>query len=1690
MKGLCILFVFFAISLSEVFGQSYGNEWINYSQQYYRIAVAEDGVYRVSYNTLVNAGIPIGSIDPRQFQIFAKGEEQYIYVSGEMDGIFHTSDYIEFYAVNNDGWFDESLYADASWHVDKDFSLYNDTAVYFLTWNTSLTNHRLSKETDLSFGSYTALPYFDYTSKANFSDMYYTGEPNGFNVTSCEYTKGEGWYGTAISFNDTYPYVNYNIPTPAAYLAGPPAEVNMVVFGASNCATLAPDHHLQITFAGQTLDTLFEGYSQLNISRTVPIANLGGTNTSFLFSILDDLNTCADRDAVESISIQYQRTPNLASSSELWFSVNDAVQAKSYFSFTNLAFSVPASDSIWVYDLSNHRRITTQHIGSTVKVLIPNSGAPKDCYLFVNSQVVNVNALSPVNPDAASYAKFTDYGSPTYASVNYIVVSHPVLEYMGKQYTNYRTATGYTSAYVNINELYDQFAFGIRKHPLAIRNFSRYALTYFADTIHGLFLIGKSYKSGGESYNYRQIQEAYDGTMVPTFGYPPSDNMFTSGIIDAYYTPAIPTGRLSARTNAEVGYYLQKMQDYEMMQNTPFNPSDPHANDWQKKVLHFAGGSSIGEANMLLSFLNTFRDTIQDPLFGGYVTTFTKTSSAPIQANQSDSLKDIINAGVTLLNFFGHAAGIGFDISIDNPSEYSNYQKYPFLIANSCFAGDLFTYDETSSEAFVLIENKGTIGYLGSITKSEASSLFIYSKELIDQISHTAYGQTIGYQIQQSIQRVQNPSNIFLKEVCQEMTLHGDPVLRINAFPKPDYYLTASDVYFNPIDVSNEVDSFDMHVIVFNAGSAVNDSIVVEISRNYPDNTSHIYQKTILAPSYSDTLTVTMPVNISSGLGINMFTITVDAFDQVDESVETNNTVMVSLFIKSSDIVPVYPAEFAVLPDTMLTLIASTGYAFSGTNSYVFEIDTTDAFNSPFLQSSSPIISAGGIVEWALPFSMLSMPDSTVYFWRVAIQGSGNWRESSFQYITGKRGWGQAHFYQFKKDDYEYVSYNKPSRIFEFVNNIIAIDVQTGYYIWQTPNYPYNEEWYKVNGAIRGQYSCTNYNGDGMKFAVFDTITGQPWVSINDFSGYGQYGNLHCRAYDYTDMDFFTTDSSWMARMVHMIDTVPDGFWVLAFSHRNHNAENYTEELYQAFESIGSGNIRSITNGLPYYIFGRKGSLPGTAEEGLGTNQIDLISDDFQITTNWNVGYVESTLIGPSNEWGSLHWRLRSYEAGVQSDTSRLYVIGFRADMSSDTVIASLTPTAANQDIYNLGSLIDANEFPYIKLHLKTQDDSLHTPAQLIRWQVLYDEVPETAIDPASCFIFYNDTVQEGEDIKLSIATRNISHLDFADSLMVSYWVVDQNRVQHPLLTHVTRLHPSGDVLIDSVRFSTFGFPGLNSLWVEFNPINPSTGYYDQLELHHFNNIGEIKFLVDKDRINPILDVTFDGIHIMDGDIVSALPDVSIMLKDENRYLLLNDTSDFKIYLIRPGSTELERLFFSPGGIEFMRFDSASNGQNNVCRIDFTGNFMVDGVYTLMVQAKDKSDNESGAIDYQIRFEVINKPAITDVMNWPNPFSTRTHFVFTLTGSEVPQYMTIQIMTVTGRVVREIDVSELGPIHIGRNITEYAWDGRDEYGDQLANGVYLYRVIVRLNGQEMEKMEDNPAAQYFTKEFGKMMLIR
>ncbi|MCB0640721.1 MAG: hypothetical protein KDC44_03740, partial [Phaeodactylibacter sp.] len=76
------------------------------------------------------------------------------------------------------------------------------------------------------------------------------------------------------------------------------------------------------------------------------------------------------------------------------------------------------------------------------------------------------------------------------------------------------------------------------------------------------------------------------------------------------------------------------------------------------------------------------------------------------------------------------------------------------------------------------------------------------------------------------------------------------------------------------------------------------------------------------------------------------------------------------------------------------------------------------------------------------------------------------------------------------------------------------------------------------------------------------------------------------------------------------------------------------------------------------------------------------------------------------------------------------------------------------------------------------------------------------------------------------------------------------------------------------------------------------------------------------------------------------------------------------------------------------------------------------------------------------------------------------------------------------RIVRELTQADLGMLRPGTHQTDFAWNGTDAFGDPLANGVYLYRVIAqKADGEEFETYATG-ADTYFKKGFGKLVIVR
>jgi hypothetical protein len=127
-----------------------------------------------------------------------------------------------------------------------------------------------------------------------------------------------------------------------------------------------------------------------------------------------------------------------------------------------------------------------------------------------------------------------------------------------------------------------------------------------------------------------------------------------------------------------------------------------------------------------------------------------------------------------------------------------------------------------------------------------------------------------------------------------------------------------------------------------------------------------------------------------------------------------------------------------------------------------------------------------------------------------------------------------------------------------------------------------------------------------------------------------------------------------------------------------------------------------------------------------------------------------------------------------------------------------------------------------------------------------------------------------------------------------------------------------------------------------------------------------------------------------------------------------------------------------------------------------------EGRHTLKVKAWDIHNNSSE--DFT-EFVVANnaKLALTHVFNYPNPFTTRTQFMFEHNKPCDDLSVLIQIYTVSGKVVKSIR-SEVRCD--GYRVDDIEWDGRDEYGDLIGKGVYVYKVNVRdSNGNSAHKFE-------------------
>ncbi|WP_299707190.1 C25 family cysteine peptidase [uncultured Pontibacter sp.] len=1667
----------------------YGNEWIDYNKTYYKLKVVNTGLHRLSHGFLDSLGL--AGTNPQHFQLFRRGKEVAIHVAGEADGRLDTQDFIEFYGERNDGRLDQDLYKNPAHQPHQLYSLYTDTAAYFLTVNP--TGGKRMQQVNPSPAGKTPEPYVLQKVTQFFTQTYNSGKFHGDALLSWM-DEGEGYISTPRNVS-----ANYDINSIVNVVeTGPKPQLEFTINSVSSASPITHKGVINLVTPSGTSKTLSE-YSLTGarykkeqfILEFSEIFSQGKITLQAVPESRPPHPTTGLADERNRIAFSYATVifPQKAiySGSPMFYYTDSSRVDNPYFVFLN------SNSSIVSYDVTNPYEV--------IKVEGHSNGQSKGFVINTQGrtrQILLTNSSTPLKPRGkAEKVTFRQISSDAH---NYIILTNKRLmkPISGSsksgpiEYAAYRASAqggGYDTLLVHMDQIVDQFHYG-EYSSNAIRKFMAYMMT--SNRQKHLFIIGKGMKYAASDFrsvdnnNSRvslyhvglRYSKAYEVDLVPTGMFPSSDVFFTADFRNNRYEPRVPTGRLPVTQPEAIIDYLNKVKEYEML---------PEGLAWRKNILHLGGGSTDTQIKDIKSWLDIYKNIAEGPYLGANVVGKYRqgVSAYPDLINVSTE----VNAGLSMITFFGHSSASTSDLEIGFVSQnvygYRNKGKYPVILMNGCGTGDAFIYNYKSfGEDWLLTPDRGAISFIAHAHTGGDHPLNHYSLNY-HQVAfkdEKFYGSTIGEIQKEAVRRSADKANDqqYVATMTQ-MVLQSDPVIRPYAPSKPDYAFNNSSYSIKDKNGDIAISLSDPLVLSVNAvnhGKAIQDSINVSVKRILPNGSVlNPYIIKVKPIYFSDQLELALPNTDTTASGMNRFEIKLDATDQIAELSETNNVLQLQHFLPKSGISVLAPINYSIVNSSNVNLMVQSTQMGSEPKGVYFELDTTTTFSSALKRSHTAVASIMPSWEVNLPIQQ-NAGDSTVFYWRARFENYAQgedtvWVQSSFRYIPNNDGgWSQSHKDQFKESEVDGVRIRNGANNWEFDPLYANIEIRT---IGGDVRYGQPPYGIFINGTVASHNACGNFQASSaprMYFFMLDKETLERSV-VPGFAGCKWIPDM----YQFGDLNNPTV----RANMQRFLEGIPEGNYVLAISMNKVPFEIFSPELRAAFKSIGSDLIPNgivsgkLKNGYPYAIIGQKGATSAIEESTANLDDsTSPTSQDILIRTTLQSkvqkGSITSTLIGPALSWGSLHYNIERYKTG--NDSYKLSLFGI--DAEGNRALLNDEVTSKTLDL----SQVNATQYPHLQLQAQLTDTENRTAPQLKQWMVYYQAAPEGVIRPDLVEVSEKILTRQAERgrIEMPMAFQNVTPYAFRDSITVEVTLTGEGMEPRVSRFKIEALGGNKTAMF-RYTMSALELDGNYKLTMYVNPqLQPEQQYQ--------NNIYEVNFAV-KSKLHPIMDVAFDGVHIMDGELVSPSPLISITIKDENKHVFLENADAMQVTLDGPNMLDYDVI----KSAKSTELSISPADEKNDFRFEYKPERLENGIYTLEVKGKDVTGKDSGVSPYKISFEVENESKITNFYPYPNPFSTKTQFIFTLTGGVIPDQFKIQIMTVTGKVVKEIMREEIGPIRIGNNKTEYAWDGTDMYGDKLANGVYLYRVVMPKEAEEMKHIWKK-GDKGFVNGYGKIYILR
>ncbi len=849
--------------------QRFGNEWINYSQVYFKIPIVQNGIYRIDFETLKKGNFPVEKAPVSEIQLFHHGKEIAFHTNADSKNPLKNNEFIEFYAEKNDGQADSSLYRPASNQPHQFYSLYTDTTYYYLTFSPNIQQVKRIKTSQKDYSNLKPEPYHQEILRKVFTDEFSFNSTTGPipPLQQSYFENAEGWTGKMLRKDvknefkiDLQNWVKTNDSLAFTY------QVN----GRSN-----DFRELISTFNNAKTDTTYlGGFQHQTIFKK--LANDAIQNNTLTLT----LQAAQERYSLNYWQLSYPQKFVFEGGNK-YFYLRKNPQNQSFI-------QIESPQNARLYDITDKQNpvlILTQNTDKFVNASIEN--AAQNCTLFIASKI---NQIADIQ--AVTFEKNNN------VALDFLIITHPKLMGAAKEYAAYRSSKNggnFRVQIANIHQIYEQFGYG-EPHPLAVKRFADYMLS--GSSIKYLLLLGKAHSV----FTFRTDKEELN--LVPTIGYPASDALLTAGLNGkSVDLAAIPTGRIPAKTNAEVLIYLEKLKATESRTSSLNN----------KRVLHLNGGKTFEEIRSFGDFLASFESNIENDFLGGKTLGFRKKT---LDFVEPANVQSLINEGVSFISFLGHSSteDTDFDIGFVSPPQngYRNKGKYPVLFYNGCSFNNYFRETRTMSADWLFTPDKGAVAVIGQSYFGYTISLNPHIAEFYKNAfsSKEHFDKPIGDLLQitaDSISRkfidIYNIANI------HQTLLFGDPALRIFNTQKPDYQLLSRDLSVETLKGGSSIataDSLFLNIKIGNLGKyEVNKKIGLEIRKVIKNGQNSIEKFSLNNISFQDTLRLKI-INQKDLAGISAKIDTENIFDETNEQ---NNEASLAFDAELINQVNYYPVE-------------------------------------------------------------------------------------------------------------------------------------------------------------------------------------------------------------------------------------------------------------------------------------------------------------------------------------------------------------------------------------------------------------------------------------------------------------------------------------------------------------------------------------------------------------------------------------------------------------------------------------------------------------------------------------------------------------------------------------------------------------------------------------------------------------